>query len=68
MGSCAHETLYAPSKSGVSISPSPMELLHLSYAGLQSQMLWGLLLTQCQTPRMEPDVGLRTPTPVREPL
>ena len=42
--STVHENLCAPSKSGVSVSPSPVELLQSSSAGLQSQMLWGLLL------------------------
>ena len=37
------ETLCAPSKSGVSVSLRPMELLDSNPAGLQSQMLWGLL-------------------------
>ena len=35
LGPSACETLYAPSKSGVSVPPSPVELLHSSFAGLQ---------------------------------
>ena len=42
----AHETLCASSKSGGSVSPSPVELLHWSPTGHQSQLLWGLLLPQ----------------------
>ena len=49
-GPCAHESLYALFKSRLSVSPSPMELLHTSPAGPQGQVLWGLLL-QCQIPR-----------------
>ena len=65
LGPGAHETLCAPSKSGVSVSPSPLELLRSSPAGLQSQMLWGFLL-------LMPDHwsltwGLRTLTPMGEP-
>ena len=40
------------SKSGVSVSPDSVELLQLSPAGLQSQMLWGLLL-----PMQDPQAG-----------
>ena len=39
LGSTARESLCAPFKNGVSISPSPMELLHTSPTGLQCQML-----------------------------
>lgn len=39
-----HEILYASSKCRVSVFPRPLELLHSSPAGLQNQMLWGLLL------------------------
>ena len=62
-GPGAHETLCAPSKSGVSVSPSPVELLQSSPAGLHSQMFWGLLLLM---PDPQPDVGLRALIPVRE--
>ena len=38
-GTRARENLYAPFKNVVSVSPSPMELLHTSPTGLQCQML-----------------------------
>ena len=60
LGPGAHETLCAPSQSGVSVSPSPVELLHSSAAGLQSQMLWGLLLLMPNPQAEEPEEGLRT--------
>ena len=44
LGSGVHKTLCAPSKSRVSISPSPMGFLQSHLAGLQSQILWRLLL------------------------
>ena len=40
----AHESPCVPCKNGVSISPSPMELLRTSPTGLQCQMLQGLFL------------------------
>ena len=43
MVSGAHEILHVLFKSTVSASPSPVELLLSSSAGLQSQMLWELL-------------------------
>ena len=42
--SSAHESLRAPFKNGVSIFPSPVELLCTSPTGLQCQMLQGLFL------------------------
>ena len=60
----AHMTLCAPSKSGVSVYSSPVELLCLSPTGLQSQMLWGLLLLMPDPWAWEPDMRLRTLTPV----
>ena len=39
------EILCEPFKSKVSISPNPLGLLKLSLTGLQSQMLWGFILT-----------------------
>ena len=63
LGPSAHESLCMPSKSGVSVSPSPVWLLCTNPAGPQYQMLWGLLpATYLQV--WEPDVGLRTLTPV----
>ena len=66
LGPGAHETLCVPSKSGVSLSPCPVELLQSSPAGLQSQMLWGLLCPLAEPPAEEPVAGLRTLTPVGE--
>ena len=43
-GPSACESLCGPFKNGVSISPSPVELLHTSPTGLQCQMLQGLFL------------------------
>ena len=63
-GTC--KTLCASSKNGVSASPSPVELLQSSPAGLQSQMLWGLLPLMPDPQAGEPDMGLRTLTPVGE--
>ena len=40
LGLGVHETLCVPSKSGVSVFPSPVELLQSSPANLQSQILW----------------------------
>ena len=52
LGPSAHKSLCAPLKSGVSISPSPMELLHTSLTGPQCQMLGGGgSSSQCQIPR-----------------
>lgn len=45
-----------------------MELLQLSPSGLQSQILWGLIFLVPDPWAGEPDVGLRTLTPVGEPL
>ena len=52
----------------VSISPSPIELLHSNAAGLQRQMLWELFLLMPGHHAGESDMGLRTLTPVGEPL
>ena len=53
-----HKKLCASSKRGVSVSPSPVELLHLSPTGFLCQMLQA----------GEPDVGFVTLTPIGEPL
>ena len=66
LGLDVHKTFCPPSKSGVSVSPSPVEFLRSSPAGLLSQMLWGLLLMPAPKAEM-PDVGLRTLTPVGDP-
>ena len=75
LGPSACETVCPPFTSEMSISTSPLGLLKLSPAGLQSGMLWGLV-PQVQdhpptAPRRgwgvgEPNVGLRALTPVGE--
>ena len=47
---------------GVSVSPSPVELLHSCPAGLQSQILWGFLLLMVVLQAGELDMELRTLT------
>ena len=44
LGPSARESLCAPFKNGVSVSPSPVELLRTSPTGLQCQMVQGLSL------------------------
>ena len=51
VGLSAHENLCMPSKIVVSVSPSPVMLLHSNPIGLQSLMLWGSF-SQCQTLRL----------------
>ena len=64
LGCDAHTNLCVPSKSGVSVSPSPVDVLKSNPASLQSLILWEFLL-----PLLDPQVGkpyvvLRTFTPV----
>ena len=61
-GPSAHETLHVPFKKGVSISPSPVELLCTSPTGLQCQMLCWLFPPMPDPQVWRPDVGLRTLT------
>ena len=68
LGPSAHESLCVTFKNGVSISPSPMELLHTSATDLQYQMLQGLFLPMPDWQVWGPDKGLRTLTPVGESL
>ena len=67
-GTSACESLCAPFKNGVSVSPSPVELLRTSPTGLQCQMLQGLFLPVPDPYTWELDIWLRTLTPVDEPL
>ena len=60
----AHTTLCVPSKSGVSFSLSPVEVLQSNSAGLQSLILLEFLLPLPDPQVKKPDVGLRTFTPV----
>ena len=66
LGPGVQKTLCAPSKSGVSVSSSPVEFLQSNPAGLQSQILWGLPLLLSDSQAEKPDVGLRICTPVGE--
>ena len=65
-GGC--EILCSPFKSGVSICPSPLGLLKVSPAGLQSQTFWGLIFPVKDPQAGEPSVELRPFTPWGEPL
>ena len=56
-GPGAHKSLCEPSKSGVSVSPSPVEVLWSNTAGFQSQILWGLLLPLLDLQAEKPEVG-----------
>ena len=64
LGPNAHTTLCVRSKSGVSVSPSPVEVLQSNPASLQSLILWEFLLLLPDPQLGKPDVGLRTFTPV----
>ena len=63
-GPDAHTTLCVPSKSGVSVSPSPVEVLQSNPTSLQSLILYEFLLPLPDPQVWKPDVGLRTFTPV----
>ena len=60
----AHTTLCVPSKSGVSVSSSPVEVLQSNPGSLQSLILWEFLLPLPDPQIGKSDVGLRTFTPV----
>ena len=62
------EILCVPFWSGVSISPSPLELSKVSPTDLQSQAFWGIIFPVQDPQDEEPEVGLRPLTPCREPL
>ena len=64
LGPGVHTTLCVPSKSGVSVSPSPVEVLQSNPASLRSLILWEFLLPLLDPQVGKPDVGLRTFTPV----
>jgi len=66
LGPSARESLCAPFKNGVSVSPSPVELLPESPTGLQWQMLQGFFLPVPDPCMWGFDVGLRTLTPIGE--
>ena len=60
----AHTTLFEPSKSRVSVSPSPAKVLQSKPARFQSLILWEFLLPLLDPQVGKPDVGLRTFTAV----
>ena len=64
LGPDAHTTLCVPSKSGVSVSPSPVKVLQSNPTSLQSLILWEFLLPLPDPQVGKPDVGLRTFTSV----
>ena len=64
LGPDAHTTLCVPSKSGFSVSPSPVEVLQSNPTSLQSLILWEFLLPFPDPQLGKPDMGLRTFTPV----
>ena len=66
LGPSACVSLCVPFKNGVSISPSPVELLGTSPTGLQCQMLRGLFLLVSVPQAWGFDLGPRTLTPVGE--
>ena len=68
LGPGAHKILCVPSRSGVSVSPSPVEILQSNPAGLQSQILWGFPVLLPDHQSGKPDLGLRNFTPVGEHL
>lgn len=63
---CMWKLVCAFSRSGVSASPSPLELLHSSPAGLQSQMLWRQLLLMPEPQARWPASGIKNLTPLGE--
>ena len=64
LGPDAHTTCSVPSKSGVSVFPSPVEVLQSNPASLQILILWEFLLPLLDPQVGKLDVGLRTFTPV----
>ena len=64
LGPDVHTIPCAPSKSGVSVSPSPVEVLQSIPTRLQSLIVYEFLLLLPDPQVGKPDVGLRTFTPV----
>ena len=61
-----HETLCTPSKSGVSVFPSPMEFLQSNPTDLQRQIHRGFLLPLPDSQAGDPDMGSEFSFRVRE--
>ena len=64
LGPELHTTLCVPSKSGVTVSPSPVKVLQSNPTNLQSLILWEFLLPLPDPQVLKPDMGLRTFTQV----
>ena len=64
----AHKILCVPHETGVSISPSPVEVLWSNCAGLQIQIPWGFLVPLLDGQIRKPNMGLKTFTIVGIPL
>ena len=64
LGPGVQTTLCVPSKSGVSVYPSPVEVLQSNPTRLQGLILWEFLLSLPDPQVGKPEVGLRTFTPV----
>ena len=60
LGLSAWKNLSAPSKSGISVFPSPVVLPNSGLTDLQSQIFWGLFLSMLDPQDEEPDMELRT--------
>ena len=66
-GSRCSKILFVPSKCGVPVFPSPVEVLLSNFNGLQNQIPWGWFLVPLLDHQAgKPDVGLRTFTTVGE--
>ena len=68
LGPSAHEHLCVPFKKGVSILPSPMQLLLTRPTAFQCQIIWGPILWIPDPQAWGLDVGLRTFTHIGESL
>ena len=55
-----------PSKTGVSVSPSPVEVLWSNPTGLQGQIPWGFSVPLSDPQAGKPDVEFRTFTTMGE--
>ena len=64
LGPGMHTILCVTSKSGASVSPSPVKVLQSNPASLQNLILWEFPLPLPDPQVGKPDVGLRTFSPV----
>ena len=62
----AGKVLFVPSKTGVSVSPSLVEVLSSSPTGLQGQIPWGFLVPLSDAQSGKPDEGFRAIATVRD--